>query len=189
MQISSERILTTHTGSLPRPGDLLELLVARDRSEPYDQAAFDERLQAAVDYSVQKQIAAGIDIVNDGEMSKIGYGAYVKERLTGYGGEEAPRIHASDLDEFPVYFRQLYGPEGIDKMTRPLCNGPIEYADLDAVKTDLKNLATSTQGTPIAERFLNTATPGLVSIWLGNAYYKKPRRICVGRRQCHEAGI
>tara|TARA_A100001037_G_scaffold268631_1_gene262275 strand:+ start:15 stop:1163 length:1149 start_codon:yes stop_codon:yes gene_type:complete len=172
MQISSDRILTTHTGSLPRPDDLLELLVARDQSEPYDQSAFDERLKAAVDAIVQKQITAGIDIVNDGEMSKIGYGAYVKERLTGYDGEEAPRIHASDLDEFPVYFRRLYGPEGFDKMTRPLCTGPIEYVDRAAVMTDLENLKTASQGSEVSDRFLNSATPGLVSLWLGNAYYK-----------------
>jgi 5-methyltetrahydropteroyltriglutamate--homocysteine methyltransferase len=116
VQISSERILTTHTGSLPRPDDLLELLVARDRSEPYDQAAFDERLQAAVDYSVQKQIAAGIDIVNDGEMSKIGYGAYVKERLTGYGGEEAPSMHASDLDEISAKDRGHQSPQTFQRL-------------------------------------------------------------------------
>ena len=172
MQISSGRILTTHTGSLPRPDDLLELLVARDRGQPYDQAAFDERLRVAVDYTVQKQIAAGIDIVNDGEMSKIGYGAYVKERLTGYDGEEAPRIHASDLDEFPEYFRRLYGPEGIAKMIRPLCTGPIQYVDADAVKTDLQNLKNATKDSPVADRFINSATPGLVSLWLGNAHYK-----------------
>ena len=172
MRLSTERILTTHTGSLPRPDDLLELLVARDKGESYDQAAFDERLQAAVGHTVRKQIDARVDVVNDSEMSKIGYGAYVKERLTGYEGEEAPRIHASDLDEFPDYFRRLYGPEGIDKMTRPLCTGPIEYADLDAVKTDLKNLRTAASDPAISDRFLNSATPGLVSLWLGNAYYK-----------------
>ena len=172
MRLSTERILTTHTGSLPRPDDLLELLIARDKGESFDQAAFDERLQAAVGHTVRKQIDARVDVVNDGEMSKIGYGAYVKERLTGYEGEEAPRIHASDLDEFPDYFRRLYGPEGIDKMTRPLCTGPIEYADLDAVKTDLENLRTAASDPAISDRFLNSATPGLVSLWLGNAYYE-----------------
>ncbi|MSP67512.1 MAG: hypothetical protein EXQ96_05355 [Alphaproteobacteria bacterium] len=140
MNLSTDRILVTHTGSLPRPDDLLRLLVARDQRQPYDQGEFERTLARAVADVVNKQIAFGIDVVNDGELSKIGYGAYVKERLTGFEGEEAPRIHAADLDEFPVDFRRLYGPEGFDKMKRPMCVAPLKYVGLGALAADLANL-------------------------------------------------
>jgi len=116
----ADRILTTHAGSLPRPDPLMDLLRARDRGEDYDAAELDRQVRAAVDAVARRQAEVGIDLVNDGKMSKIGCGAYVKERLTGFGGEEAPRLHSSDLEDFPAYFKRLYGPEGIDKMTRPI---------------------------------------------------------------------
>ncbi len=123
MTASNDRILTTHAGSLPRPDALMDLLRARDRGEDYDADELQRAVRAAVDDVVGRQAAIGIDLVTDGEMSKIGYGAYVKERLTGFDGEEAPRLRSADLEDFPVYFKRLYGPEGIDKMTRPCAPG------------------------------------------------------------------
>ncbi len=171
MKHSTERILTTHAGSLPRPDDLLALLVARDRKEDYDEAALDERVRDAVAALVRKQVDTGINVVNDGEVGKIGYGAYVKERLSGFAGSGAPALRTSDLDEFPAYFARLYGPDGFDKMLRPLCNGPIAYVDEGAPGRDAEVLKAALSGLREAEGFLNAASPGTVSIWLGNDHY------------------
>ena len=171
MKHSADRILTTHVGSLPRPDGLLALLVARDRKEDYDEAALDEHVRDAVAALVKKQIDTGIDVVNDGEVGKIGYGAYVKERLSGFTGSGAQALRASDMDEFPAYFARLYCPEGIDKMVRPLCDGPITYVDEGAPGRDAEVLTAALSGFAEAEGFLNAASPGTVSIWLDNDHY------------------
>ncbi|MEZ5909646.1 MAG: cobalamin-independent methionine synthase II family protein [Hyphomicrobiaceae bacterium] len=172
MKRSTDRILVTHVGSLPRPDDLLAFLVARDRKQPYDRAAFQACLKDAVAAVVAKQVAHGVDIVNDGELGKIGYGAYAKERLTGFDGEDAPKLHAADLDEFPIFYRRLYGPEGFDKMIRPQCTGPISYVGQEELATDIANLKAALAGSGATEGFLNATSPGAAALWLGNAYYK-----------------
>lgn len=171
MKRSTERILTTHAGSLPRPDHVLALLVARDRQLDYDEAALEAAVGDAVAVLVHKQIDTGIDVVNDGEVGKIGYGAYVKERLSGFAGAGAPPLRTSDLDEFPAYFERLYGPEGFGKMERPLCNGPIAYMDAAAPRRDADVLKAALAGLGEAEGFLSAASPGTVSIWLGNDHY------------------
>lgn len=171
MTASSDRILTTHVGSLPRPDALMDLLRARDRGEDYDADELQQAVRAAVDDVVDRQAAIGIDLVTDGEMSKIGYGAYVKERLTGFDGEEAPRLRSADLEDFPVYFKRLYGPEGIDKMTRPLCTGPIAYVGEAALAEDIANLKAATAGVETAGAFLTAASPGTIALWLGDAHH------------------
>jgi 5-methyltetrahydropteroyltriglutamate--homocysteine methyltransferase len=104
MKYSTERILTTHTGSLPRPAELQELLYAQERGEPFDQAIFEEKVRSAVRAAVHQQVAVGIDVINDGEMSKISYATYVKHRLTGFSRVDAPgRRMWADLEEFPAY--------------------------------------------------------------------------------------
>src|SRR5215475_8373946 len=105
MKHSTDRILTTHTGSLPRPEDLVTMLYAKDKGEPQDQAVFEKRVSDAVVEMVRKQVECGVDVVNDGEAGKIGYSTYVKDRLTGFEGAAAP-VRAADLLEFPAYARR-----------------------------------------------------------------------------------
>jgi 5-methyltetrahydropteroyltriglutamate--homocysteine methyltransferase len=172
MKRSTERILVTHVGSLPRPADLLAFLAARDRMEDYDENAFRACLIASVKEVVDKQLDHGIDIVNDGELGKIGYGAYAKERLSGFDGQDAPKLSAADLDEFPAFYRRLYGAEGFDKMVRPQCTGPISYVGDADLAFDIKTLKQAMAGTAAVEGFLNAASPGSIGLWLGNAHYK-----------------
>ena len=150
----------------------MKFLTARDNKQEYDEYAFRACLKQSVSDVVLKQINCGIDIVNDGELGKIGYGAYAKERLSGFDGLDAPKLSASDLDEFPVYYRRLYGPEGFDKMVRPQCTGPITYIGQADLTFDIDTLSQAMTGTSVADGFLNAASPGAIGLWLGNAYYK-----------------
>lgn len=172
MQRSENRILVTHVGSLPRSDELMTYLIARDTRRDYDEAAFRACLRQSVKDVVRKQVEHGIDIVNDGELGKIGYGAYAKERLSGFGGQDAPKLSASDLDEFPTYYRRLYGPEGFDKMVRPQCTGPIEYIGRADLAFDIDTLKDAMAGSGAAGGFINAASPGAIGLWLGNAHYK-----------------
>ncbi len=169
---SQDRILVTHVGSLPRSAELMSFLRARDRKQDYDEDAFRACLGQAVKDVVRKQVDHGIDIVNDGELGKIGYGAYAKERLSGFDGEDAPKLGASDLDAFPAFYRRLYGPEGFDKMIRPQCTGPINYIGHDDLTFDIDMLQAALAETPASSGFLNAASPGSIGLWLGNAHYK-----------------
>ena len=171
MKRSTERILTTHTGSLPRPDDLLALLYARDQGEPPEPAAFQACARAAVADIVRKQIEAGVDIVNDGEMSKIGYSMYVKGRLTGFEGESGPPISPSDLTEFPEYTQRLWRDRPITKMKTPACTGPVTYRDRDAVRADIEDFKAALVGVKPEETFLSAASPGVISLFLKNQYY------------------
>jgi 5-methyltetrahydropteroyltriglutamate--homocysteine methyltransferase len=136
MQRSTDRILTTHTGSLPRPADLVTMLYARDRGELQDHAAFAARVREATAAVVRRQVECGVDIVNDGETSKVGYSTYVKDRLSGFGGEAGP-LRAADLLEFPQYARRVLR---MTHMQRPACTGPITYTDKTALQQDIDNL-------------------------------------------------
>jgi 5-methyltetrahydropteroyltriglutamate--homocysteine methyltransferase len=169
---SKGRILVTHVGSLPRSPELLSFLTARDRRQNYDEDAFRACLTQSINDVVRKQVEHGIDIVNDGELGKIGYGAYAKERLSGFDGEAAPKLGASDLDAFPAYYRRLYGPEGFDKMMRPQCTGTISYIGLDDLAFDIETLRAALTEASASMGFLNAASPGSIALWLGNAYYK-----------------
>lgn len=167
MKQSTERILTTHTGSLPRPPDLIPVLYARERGEAVDESAFEESVRSAVAGIVRKQIEAGIDVVNDGEQSKVSYATYVKDRLTGFGGE-GTAIVAADVTDFPEYAsRSARGGSN----RRPACNGPIEYHDLPAVERDIANFRAALQGVSPKDTFLSAASPGVISIFMGNQYY------------------
>lgn len=129
MKRSTERILTTHTGSLPRPDDLAEMLFAREAGEENGGGAFDARVRSAVAEVVRKQTDAGIDIVNDGEMGKIGYSTYVKNRLSGFGDETGKRasLSAADMAEFPEFTQRAFQGRKLPPMKRPSCNAPIAY--------------------------------------------------------------
>jgi 5-methyltetrahydropteroyltriglutamate--homocysteine methyltransferase len=174
MQRSSERILTTHTGSLPRPPELIDLLQARDLGEL--PAAAEARLHAltreAVAEVVRRQIEVGIDLVNDGEMGKIGYSTYVKERLTGFGGEgRGPR--AADLLDFPDYAKRLRPAPGEPRIQTPACVGPVAYRDVEAVRRDLDNLTAALRavGRQPGDGFVTAASPGVISLFMENQHY------------------
>jgi 5-methyltetrahydropteroyltriglutamate--homocysteine methyltransferase len=167
MKRSTEQILTTHTGSLPRPPELLEALQARDRGEsaPTD---LPEQIRAGVAAAVDHQARAGVTVVNDGEASKIGYSTYVKERLEGFGGEGGLAGMPADLAEFPDFMQRVMG--GLD-FAMPACVGPVSYRDLDAVRTDIANLKAATDGAAVQDVFMSAASPGVISVFLQNQHY------------------
>ena len=171
MKRSSDRILTTHVGSLPRPDELLEIAFAKDRHEDYDAATLEVRVRAAVATIVDRQVGAGVDVVNDGEMSKINYATYVKERVTGFEGESEARVYGSDLAAFPAYLDRLFASGGIGIMTRPVCTAPIAYRGEAAVAADIANLSDAAAGREVADCFLNAASPGVVALFLGDDHY------------------
>src|SRR5262245_49717883 len=172
MKQSTERILTTHTGSLPRPDDLLTLLYAKEKGESQEQAAFAARVQTAVAEIVRKQLDAGVDVVNDGEVGRISYATYVKDRLAGFEGEGSFRDMARipDLAEFPEYGQRVFGDRPLTMRT-PACSGPITYRDKAAVRKDLENFQAALQGVQPTDAFLSTASPGVISLFLRNQYY------------------
>jgi 5-methyltetrahydropteroyltriglutamate--homocysteine methyltransferase len=170
MKQSSQRILTTHTGSLPRPYDLQQMLYTKERGEQVDQAAFETRVREAVHAVVRQQAACGIDVVNDGEMSKISYSTYVKDRLTGFEGTGRLKLGMSpDLADFPEYAQRLFA--GFSEIAGPACTGPITYTGLAAVQQDCANLKTALQGVDVIEAFITAASPGVISRFLENQYY------------------
>lgn len=167
MHRSTERILTTHTGSLPRPPDLVTMLYAKDKGELQDQATFAARVREATVAVVRRQLACGVDVINDGETSKIGYSTYVKDRLSGFGGAAGP-LRAADLLEFPAYARRVFR---VTAMQRPACTGPIAYVGRAALQQDIDNLKAALQGVKPTEVFMSAASPGVISLFLKNDYY------------------
>ena len=168
MQRSTERILTTHTGSLPRPDDLVPLLYAQATGEPVDTGTLAARVRAAVAAIVRKQTDVGLDVINDGEMGKVGYSTYVATRLTGFGGEGAGIAGGpSDIREFPTFAEQRRRP----RFPTPACTGPVSYRDPDAARADLDNLAAAVADVTPAEVFLSAASPGVISLFLENKHY------------------
>ena len=170
MKRSSDRILTTHTGSLPRPDDLVTMLYAKEKGELPNPATFAARVQSATAEIVRKQIECGVDIVNDGEVGKVGYSTYIKDRLTGFEGEASPLVVA-DLEQFPEYSQRLFQATPIETMLRPACSGPIAYKDKAALQKDLENFKAALQGVAPEEAFLSAASPGVISLFLKNQYY------------------
>jgi len=169
---SSERFLTTHTGSLPRPDELVRVMFAKEEGIPVERAALDARIAAAVAETVRRQVEAGIDIVNDGEMSKPSYATYVKDRLTGFGGESRPLVY-QDLVEFPELARRVFGDPGRSRRKTPGCNGPIAVADPAAAATDAANLKAALGPVAAEEGFMSAASPGVVSLFFHNGFYPK----------------
>jgi 5-methyltetrahydropteroyltriglutamate--homocysteine methyltransferase len=171
MKRSTDRILTTHVGSLPRPDDLAGMLAARDRREPTDMAAFDKRVRSGIAEVIKLQTDAGIDVINDGEWSKPDYSTYVKDRFTGFEGEPTPQDPSRDMLEFPEFGPYRRGA-GLTTIARPKCNGPIAWKDFEAVRRDIENLKAATAGSSAAEVFMTAVSPGQVARFQGNTYYK-----------------
>ncbi|HKZ03986.1 MAG TPA: cobalamin-independent methionine synthase II family protein [Methylomirabilota bacterium] len=169
MRRSTERILTTHTGSLPRPDELTKVMFAKEEGVPVDGAVLAARIKAAVADVVGRQVAAGIDVVDDGEYSKPSYATYVKDRLTGFGGESHPLTYR-DLVDFPGMARRVFGDPGRARRKTPACTAPITVRDAAAAATDVANLQAAPAGAG-RERFLTAASPGVISLFFRNDHY------------------
>jgi len=171
MKRSTDRILTTHTGSLPRPEDLIRAMFAKEEGVAVEKGALAERIRTAVEETVAKQVAAGIDIVNDGEMSKPSYATYIKDRLAGFGGTSNSFVY-QDLVDFPSLARKVFGDPGRSRRKTPACNAPIALKDRAAAATDIANLKGALSRSPASEGFLTAAAPGLISLFFRNDHYK-----------------
>jgi 5-methyltetrahydropteroyltriglutamate--homocysteine methyltransferase len=170
MQTSRDRILTTHVGSLPRPPELRQLLVAKDKGEPYDKAELERLTREAVIAIVRRQAATGIDIVNDGEMSKPGYSTYVADRLSGFAGHEPakPRLDTRDHPNFMAAYERM---TGANVARRSVCVGPIAVKDREPLLQDIANLRDALAQVSVAEGFMTAASPGLVPVFQNNRHY------------------
>jgi len=171
MKHSTDRILTTHVGSLPRPPNVVDMLFAQDADTLTDQAAFDAVMAQAVDAVVAAQIAAGIDIVSDGEMSKISYATYIRHRLSGFEPGEVPRAVPADLDAFPEYRDRLAARGGTPKYLRPVCTGPITVKNDAPLDTDLAHLRAAVTTHGPTDAFMSAASPGVIGVFQPNRYY------------------
>ena len=165
------RILTTHVGSLPRPQSVVDFLFAQDRGDAYDPSAFEATLKAAVSDAVAKQMAAGVDVVSDGEMSKISYATYIRHRLTGFEIGEMPRATPKDLDDFPSFKDRLSKLGATPKYHRPICRGEIKVKDLSSLYTDIDNLKSAVRQQGASEAFMNSASPGVIAVFQPNEFY------------------
>ncbi len=172
MTLDHGRILTTHTGSLPRPDDLIRMMWAREDGVPVDEAALAERVAAAVDDRVARQVAAGIDIVNDGEMSKPSYATYVKDRLHGFDGESVQDYFFEDLADYPRSAEIVAGNPGRRKRSAPACTGPVSVDDPDAAIVDMQNLVRAAETAAAIGIFSSAASPGVVSLFFANEHYE-----------------
>ena len=172
MKRSTERILTTHTGSLPRPPKLVEMILAREAGNLVDPEAFDATARAAVAELVRKQMETGIDVLNDGEASKVGYSTYVKDRLLGFGGVSALRLGMGDLREFPEFAQRMFSQVLTTRIDAPACNGPISWKDKRPLSADIAYLRAAVSGVKPSEVFMSAASPGVIALFLQNQYYK-----------------
>jgi 5-methyltetrahydropteroyltriglutamate--homocysteine methyltransferase len=170
MKRSTERFLTTHTGSLPRPDDLVQMMFAKEEGVPVDAAALQARIRAAVATIVERQVEAGIDIVSDGEMSKPSYATYIKDRLHGFGGESQPLVY-QDLVGFPEFARRVFGDPGRSRRRTPGCNGQISVRDPQLPENDVANLTLALARLNAEEAFLTAASPGVISLFFHNSHY------------------
>ena len=173
MKRSVDRILTTHTGSLPRPEKLVELMFAKEEGRPVDAELLNRRVRESVREVVEHQKRIGIDVVSDGEMSKPSYATYVTERLTGFAGE-SKRPKLSDILEYPNVASAYFNDPGVQRLNqnRPACSGPVTARGTADAAADIANFREALAGVNATEGFLTAASPGLVSMFLGNAYYK-----------------
>jgi 5-methyltetrahydropteroyltriglutamate--homocysteine methyltransferase len=170
MKLSSDRILTTHVGSLPRSQAVTDVLFAREREEVTDREAAARTITEAVAAVVQRQCAAGVDVVSDGESSKISYATYIAERFSGFAGDTA-REPGQDLVEFPGLLKKLADRGSTAKYRRPHCVGPIKVKTLEPLQSDVQNLRAAVGASHPTEAFLNAASPGVVALFQPNDYY------------------
>ena len=170
MKTSQDRILTTHVGSLPRPPELRQLLVRKDQGEAYDKAELDRLTRQAVADIVRRQADAGVDIVNDGEMSKPGYSTYIADRLSGFSGHEPakPRLDTREHPNFVAAYERM---TGANVARRAVCIGPVAVRDREPLAQDVANLRAALAGVNVTEGFMTAASPGLVPVFQTNRHY------------------
>jgi 5-methyltetrahydropteroyltriglutamate--homocysteine methyltransferase len=166
----ADRILTTHVGSLPRPVDVSETLFAAERGDPIDEAGFALAKADAVATIVRLQVEAGIDLVSDGEMSKISYATYIKDRITGFEGD-SPRTPPADLEQFPSFLQRQAKGGGTPSYRRPRCVGPIAPKTLEPLEEDIRNLHAATAKHAPQGAFMNAASPGVIALFQPNDFY------------------
>ncbi len=171
MQESQERILSTHNGSLPRPQAVVDQLFAQDRGEDYDEKEFDAVMTGAVLEAARRQVAAGVDVISDGEMSKISYATYIRHRLTGFEIADVPRATPKDLDDFPAFKERLAQQGGTPQYHRPVVRGEIRIKDLTPLEKDIDNLQQAAAAVGAREAFMNAASPGVIAVFQPNEYY------------------
>jgi len=164
------KILTTHVGSLPRTQEVVDFIFAREKEQPYDQAAFDACMTSAVSETVRRQVEAGVDIVSDGETSKISYATYVKDRYTGFDGD-SPRNAPADLKEFPTFLQRLADEGGTPTYARPMCVGEVKSKGQGELEKDIANLKSAMAEHGVERGFMNAASPGVISLFLQNDFY------------------
>ena len=167
---STERFLTTHTGSLPRPGELIRTMFAKEEGVPVDVSALQGQIAAAVEDIVELQTKAGVDLVNDGEMSKPSYATYIKDRLNGFGGT-SNSFKYQDLNDFPALAQKVFGDPGRSRRKTPACDAPISVRDPQAALDDVSNLKKAMAKAGAKHGFMSAASPGVVALFFRNDYY------------------
>ncbi len=170
MKTSTDRILTTHVGSLPRSKAVSDGVFAQERGEMKDASAFKRTIAEAVTAVVERQVKAGVDIVSDGEMSKISYATYIKDRITGFEGD-SPRNPPKDLEAFPGFLERQAKGGGTPSYRRPKCVGEIRVKDLAPLEEDIGNFRTALNAARPVDAFMNAATPGVIALFQPNEYY------------------
>ncbi|HWC29809.1 MAG TPA: cobalamin-independent methionine synthase II family protein [Dehalococcoidia bacterium] len=186
MKRSTDRIIVSHAGALPRPDDLRDLLVAKESGKPYDEAGYQRRVREVIADVVQKQLESGIDVVNDGEESKRSFSSYARTRIKGFEertvdvSNEPPTIYMRDYADFPGFFgggsTAFAGQSGLTRTftttaSRVFCNAPLEYIGQAAIAEDIANLNQALAGAGV-EAFLAAVAPGTIEHWMTNEYYK-----------------
>ncbi len=170
MRTSTDRILTTHVGSLPRSEAVTRGVFAIDNEEDIDLEQHCREVSAAVAEVVARQVAVGIDVVSDGEMSKLSYATYIKHRVTGFEGD-SPRRAPADLEEHPSFLERQAKTGGTPTYKRPMCVGPVEVMDSEPCRADIANLRAAADASQPVEAFMNAASPGVIALFQPDDYY------------------
>jgi len=170
MKTSQDRILTTHVGSLPRSKAVTDIVFAREHDGELNEAEARTTIRNAVRDVVRRQEEAGVDLVSDGEMSKISYATYIKDRITGFEGD-SPRQPPKDLEEFPGFLQRQASSGGTPTYSRPCCVGEIRVKDMGPVKEDIANLRDALDGVDVVQGFMNAASPGVIALFQPNRHY------------------
>jgi len=166
-----DRILTTHVGSLPRPQSVVDFVFAEDRGEDVDHDAYERAVREAVTDVVRRQADAGVDLVSDGEMSKIGYATYIRHRLSGFEIGEVPRATPADLDAYPRFRDRQAASGDAPKYLRPICRGPISYEHREPLQRDISTFKAALAGVNVEGGFMNAPSPGIIALFQPNEHY------------------
>ena len=170
MKLSTDRILTTHVGSQPRPQDVVDLIFAQDRNEAVDPVVFETTVRRAVADVIRMQVECGVDIPSDGEQSKISYATYIRHRLTGFDGD-SQRPTPQDLDDFPDYRDKLVKEGHSATYKRPVCKGEIKVKSMEPVREDIARMKAGLAASGVTEGFMNSVSPGTVAVFQPNEFY------------------